>query len=299
MKFTNLEECPSLVEDYLQLVENNFSYQKPYSYQIDFYPLVNNTNYKNCYMLIDNNKKIIATCAYQYRSIEANATYNICFMGSICVNNEFQRQGFGKKIVEHCLSKVSHVDWVGLWSDKKIFFQKLGFCDFGDQYFIPIQYLESKSENIVVKKMQLNELDCAQMEQWKKFYIRITNSFITVSRNEQDWINIKHISSATYLDLSYQNKTIGYAIVHKGMDLQNVVHEFYVEDKYVLPALHFLNQTYALWLPFFNYNWDESFIGPNLMIRPMNILKWQSWENEIQQSKKNNKHLFVSGLDSV
>ena len=296
MQLFNLIERKEKYQEFIKLIEKSFKYLAPHSYAMDFYPLVNSSNHQNCFMLLEN-EELIATCAFLPRTIVASSAHQVFFMGAIAVQEKFRHQGLGKKIVSESIAKIKEGAWVGLWSDKKSFFSNLGFSDYEEQYFLPIQYLAPMQNSIRIEKFKVSQLSNQQKMEWKNFYQNLSNKSITLLRQESDWNNIFNIHSATYVEIQYQQKKIGYAIVGKGMDLQDVVHEFYVEESFQEACLAKLNQEFSIWLPGANYNWDKKFLGPNLMVRPVEKAQWDKWEKDLE--KNSMKEFFISGLDSV
>ncbi len=295
MQIFSLIERKDKYQEFVKLVEKSFAYIAPHSYAVDFYPLINSANHQNCFMLMEQDE-VIATCAYQPRSITANSAHKIFLMGAIAVQEKFRSQGLGKKIVESCLDRIKDGAWIGLWSDKKSFFSKLGFVDYGEQYFLPIQYLVQTPNSLKIDKFKISDLSNQQKIEWKNFYQSLSQSNVTLMRQEADWNNIFKIHSAHYLEITYQQKKIGYAVVGKGMDLLDVVHEFYAEVGLQEACLSKLNQSFSIWLPGANYQWDKKFLGPNLMVRPLVKTQWDNWEKDFKSLES---ELFISGLDSV
>ncbi len=294
LNFVSLLQYPHKFHEYVKLIEECFGYENPYQFQVDFYPLVSPSNFKYCYMYIDNEEKIIATCALKKRWINNSLSSVIYFLGAIAVDVEYQNKGIGKKIVLKTLECCDDGAWFGLWSEKKYFFNPLGFSDYGDQFFLPQCYLINRQSNITLKQYEVSSLSDDQKEFWKQCYLELEKKFMTLKRSEQHWLEIYHITSAKFYEIFYLSKRVGYAIVHKGMDLQNVVHEFFTDTAYELAALEKLNQDFSIWLPIFDYDWNEEFLGKNLMIKPGKEKLWNEWQRQSSEKK-----LFISGLDSV
>lgn len=299
MQVVSLKERKDKWSEYIKLIEVSFGYQSPFSYNIDFYPLVNSLNYQNCYMLLHQDE-VIATCAYQPRKmVVKNKTFEIYFMGGIAVKEQWRASGLGKKIVNAALEQINIGSWVGLWSDQGQFFNKLGFFDYEEQCFLPIKYLEGITHGLSINQVSVSKLNLKQKEEWKQMYDGLAKNNITVLRNEDDWNNIYHIGSADYIEILAEGNKVGYAIANKGMDLKNVIHELYVDKKYELSSIQKLNQTFSLWLPFLGYPWRDKFLGANLMVKPLSINEWNSWEMEFDAEKSKGKSLMISGLDSI
>ncbi len=294
MQFVNLAQFPHKVDHYLELIEKSFGYCHPYKFNIDFYPLVNEQNFHHCFMYMDEAQNIVATCAAQSRFLSTSIEIPIVFLGGIAVDEKLRNQGMGKKIVTETIGQFDDVAYFGLWSEKKQFFNALGFFDYGDQFFLPQMYLHYEKSSMTLRTYSLNKLDLQQKKYWMDCYKKIEKKYLSVLRKDKDWENIFQISSAHYLEIFHGTRRVGYAVVDKGMDLQNVIHEFYVSPDLELLALEKLNQQYSLWLPILQYSWDKSYLGHNLLLRPGKNELWNLW---IEQSKK--KTLFISGLDSI
>jgi predicted GNAT family N-acyltransferase len=292
LKFTNLYERSDKYHEFIKLVEKSFGYNSINSYQIDFYPLVNPSNYQHCYLLMEG-EEIVATCAYLERKIKGEHEHKVIFLGAITVNEKFRGNGLGKKIVEMTIATMPEVAWLGLWSDKKLFFNDLNFFDYGEQYFLPKNYLNDSLLEIKVVENSISKLTNTQKIEWKNFYQQLGKKIVTMVRDNEQWESIFHIYSAKYLEIWLQNKKVGYAILGKGMDLPNIIHEFFVASDFELSALTKLNQQRDIWLPNDTYNWDKSFLGPSLMIRKHHAKLWENWERDVKGT------FLISGLDSI
>ena len=268
MNVVSLSQYPHKRDEFIKLVEKSFGYEKPFQFSIDFYPLVCKKNSHNCSMFLDSQQQVIATCAAKKRWIYKDHHMPIYFLGAISVSENFRHKGLGKDIVSQTLKKLDEVAWYGLWSEKKGFFNALGFDDYGEQFFLPEGYLTSHHSEITLHQSSLDKISQEQKLLWKEYYLELEKKFITLLRSDEDWREIYQISSAHFIEIFKGNSSIGYAVAHKGMDLQNVVHEFYVQPKFELSAMEELNQKFSLWLPIFNYDWDKKFLGKNLLLRP-------------------------------
>lgn len=296
--FHTIEEKPQYEQDFISLVESSFGYKKPYHFNIDFFPLVNLKNFQNCYFILYQ-EKIIATCAYQKRAFSLEESYSVAFMGAISVHEKFRGKDFGRRLVQHVLGKIQNCAWIGLWSEKESFFEKFSFSPFSRQYFLPKQTLQKAVGDYSFQSKKIVELSGNEKQYWQESYEKLAAQYMTLERKSSHWSDIFEIHSADIYFLKYQNQRVGYAIVNKGMDLLNIVHEFYAPKEHELELLRLLNQQYEIWLPCFQFAWDEKFIGSSLLVKKGDTELWEIWKARFDQNENRGKHFFISGLDSV
>lgn len=298
MIFTNLEKNPEYRDEFLSLIEKSFGYTKEYKFQIDFYPLVEIANAKSCCFFLKE-KRVIATCAFITREIFAKEIHRVAFFGGIAVEEKERARGVGKEIVKKTLGLVSDVAWYGLWSEKEKFFSNFGFEPYGSQFYLPQGIISKNHGKLEIIEKKLHTLTEEEISNWKIQYEKLRVNYCMVRRDESCWSSIQNITSSTYISLVNDKIAVGYAIANKGMDLKNIIHEFYAPSAVELNFLELLNQKFSIWLPCMKFKWPIKFQGHCLLLKKGNPILWESWFNDFSDEQAKGKEIFISGLDSV
>ena len=71
----NLKDQPEYYQQTLSLIEKSFGYNEKYSFAIDFAPLLDQSNWHHCFILLDEEKKnVIAHIALKENILALTAT---------------------------------------------------------------------------------------------------------------------------------------------------------------------------------------------------------------------------------
>ena len=86
-KIFRLSEKPSCFAATLKLIERSFGYKDPHSFEIDFAPLIDKSNFENCFILLDESEKVIAHIGAKDRTITlGNEKFIFTMLGGIAVD---------------------------------------------------------------------------------------------------------------------------------------------------------------------------------------------------------------------
>jgi len=223
-KIYPLSEKPSCFEATIELIEKSFEYQKPNSFQIDFAPLIDESNFKNCFIMLDENEKVIAHIGAKDRllTIDSN-NFTVTMLGGIAVDEKYRGQGHFQTLLQDVLAeKRSDTSLFLLWSDNEKLYNKFGFHLCGTQFEI-----ENEKQVISFEKTKYHSLSDKEQKQIQHLYqSSFAKTYITLDRSELDWNLIAKTTSA---DL-YLNKTNGnisdYFFMNKGQDLPGIIYEY-------------------------------------------------------------------------
>ena len=220
-KASNLELNPELIDQTLSLIEDCFEYSKENSFKVDFYPLFNPNNFKNCHILVDENNQVVAHIGQKKRTL--GSSFDSSLWGGIAVHKEFQGKGIFKNFFKSLLEKENEKTIQILWSGDPDLYTKLGF-ELKHQQFEYHQE-DGNSEFQLIDKSTIDSLD---LEMIKSLYHQKSENFLMFRRTDQDWSDWKQVTSA---DLYIQKKgeeIISYFLINKGQDLTNVIHEHFI-----------------------------------------------------------------------
>jgi predicted GNAT family N-acyltransferase len=223
-KIFPLSEKSSLFEGTLKLIEKSFHYKDPFSFKIDFAPLMDVTNHKNCFIMIDENENVIAHVGTKEHFITLNEVkYPITLIGGIAVDESRRGEGHFQTLFQDVLAeKRSDTTFFLLWSDQEKLYNKFGFHLCGTQ--IEVEREKKISPFLKTTFANLNENEKKSI---KDLY---TNSFaktyLTIERNGLDWKLIEQMTSAD-LFIRKENDIIqDYYFMNKGQDLPGIIYEY-------------------------------------------------------------------------
>ncbi|MDD0854565.1 GNAT family N-acetyltransferase [Halobacteriovorax sp. GB3] len=243
---TNLARNPEFLIQTLGLIEKSFQYPKEHSFETDFYPLLNPHNYKNCHILLNENKEVIAHVGVKLRTLNFKETNSpVALLGGICMREDYRGKGIFKAFFNECINIYStKVSFFLLWSDKSelygkfSFFQAGGIIQTGDMIIDP-EYLPPYLEKAELSPKTMPDIRYC-------YKSGIEGRFLTLKREESDWNDFMNIKSANLYFIKNSSSVDGYLLCGKGADLKDVIHEvaFAQNEAFHLEKL----SEYQLWL---------------------------------------------------
>jgi predicted N-acetyltransferase YhbS len=218
-----LSEKPSLFEDTLKLIEKSFHYKAPNSFQIDFAPLMDVSNHKNCFIMIDENEKVIAHVGAKEHFLTLdNVKYPIILLGGIAVDESRRGEGHFQTLFQDVLAeKRSDTTFFLLWSDQENLYNKFGFHLCGTQ----IEIEKEKKISPFLKTTFANLKDKEKIE-IKDLYKSFAKTYLTIERSDADWKLIEQMTSADLFVRKENNIIHDYYFMNKGQDLPGVIYEY-------------------------------------------------------------------------
>lgn len=223
-KITTLKEKPTLIEATLKLIEKSFQYKSPNSFKVDFSPLIDESNHHNCFIIIDENEKVLAHIGVKEKFITMNKEkFPIAMLGGIAVDEDHRGEGHFQTLLNDVIAeKRSDVAFFILWSDLEKLYNKFGFHLCGNQ----LQLDEMRGE----KKFEQTKYHLLNLEDKKSIQGLYQSSFetiyLTLNRNEEDWKQIEKITSADLFIKKSGSKITDYFFMNKGQDLPNIIYEY-------------------------------------------------------------------------
>jgi predicted N-acetyltransferase YhbS len=225
MTITTLKAAPHLHSKTLLLIENAFHYEKDNHFSVDFAPLLNERNFHNCFIKIDQDENVIAHIGVCEKEILG---FPMAMLGGIAVDESHRGEGHFQELMTFVLSeKKSDVAFILLWSDQEKLYKKFGFHLCGTQIEVD-QTVGEKN----FYKTKLNQLNEKQLNDLKLLYRQSFQSiYTTIERTDEHWQQLSEITSA---DLYYQEddqKMTSYFFMNKGQDLDGIIFEYGTVDE--------------------------------------------------------------------
>lgn len=222
MNYTNLADSPHLTSKALKLIERSFGYNDSNSFNIDFYPLFNKNNFKNCHV-IEKDDEVLAHIGLKFRKV---GNFPIVMLGGIAVAEVARGKGLFKSFLSQLMDNIPPVAFFLLWSNKLELYKKLGFFPAGTLYEYP--KIQSSS------KFEIEEISWSQFK-YENLY---TNKIeLRVDRLPSNWNEVKKITSAKVFLVKDKGRIINYFVMNKGADLNGIIHEYGHIDKIQLSCL--------------------------------------------------------------
>lgn len=219
-----LKEKPHLLEATLKLIEKSFHYKEPFHFKIDFAPLMDESNHHHCFILIDENEKILAHIGF--RSVNFNLKdeiHALGMLGGIAVSEDERGKGHFKDLFSHVMvEKKDDVAFFLLWSDQQSLYAKFGFRLCGSQF-----ELSKKTTPQNFEKTKLHQLSSQERAQIQTLYRNsFQKKFLTVDRNIHDWEILAKITSADLYFKRTGSIISDYFFLGKGQDLTGTIFEY-------------------------------------------------------------------------
>ncbi len=253
-----LRNHPELLTDYVSLVEVAFGYgpYEAHRFEQDFYPLLAEFNWENCYGLVSREGECTATIAAYDRSlIYKGEEVVVTILGAIAVAPKCRGQGYFKQLIHSVMElKRPQTDLFLLWSDKEEMFQKFGLQRAFEQtiYF--------KNESLANVGMDISEKKLCDLtdDEWAMVQAAFDQKYGKInhlSRSHQNyWKHMRAMSSVKcglMKTRAQSSHFIGYYFVGKGKDLPGIVHEWAASDEIL--ARNYILSRYEIWdYPFKN-----------------------------------------------
>jgi GNAT superfamily N-acetyltransferase len=231
MLYTNLEKAPNFVQKTVDLIEKSFGYTSENSFQIDFYPLLKNSNHKNCHIIIENDEVIAHIGVLERRLEIKNKLHTIYMYGGIAVSDSFRGKGLFKKLFNSLENQYKDCALHLLWSEKLDLYNKFNFHPCIGLYEYKKESFEH-SFNVVETKFK--DIDQSTLNRVKELYI---NNEIRIKRFDDDWNEVKQITSADLFLIYKDEELVNYFVMNKGADLTGIIHEYGSIDKKYLVVM--------------------------------------------------------------
>jgi predicted GNAT family N-acyltransferase len=226
-QLTTLKHNPELYNETIDLIENSFHYQKPHSFETDFYSLMSKKNHENNYILTNNNEVIAHIGVLRKKIRFNNYIFPITMLGGIAVKDSYRGQGIFSILMKQVLSQSDECLFYLLWSDLGDVYSKFNFHLAGSQFQL---HKHNESHHFIQTKYhQLADEEKIQIQELYK------NSFskkqFTIMRTQHEWNDIEKITSADLYIKKEQDQITAYCFKNKGQDLNDIIFEYGYQDQ--------------------------------------------------------------------
>ena len=223
-KIYRLSEKPEYFEATLKLIEASFHYQAPFSFKIDFAPLIDSSNHHNTFILVNEKNEVVAHIGAKDKFLTVNDKKSpVTMLGGIAVAKDERGKGYFQELFQDVLAeKRSDTSLFLLWSDLEKLYNKYGFHLCGSQF----EYAAPSTESPFIKTTY-EDLLADEKQQIRNLYENsFSKIYLTLERNEDDWKLIEKISSADLYLQKHNGKIQSYYFQNKGQDLPGIIYEY-------------------------------------------------------------------------
>ncbi|MBE6486268.1 MAG: N-acetyltransferase [Methanosphaera stadtmanae] len=133
---------------YEHLIIHNMRHDSSFISQLDY--------------VIEKDNKIIAQIAYSTNDIclDGENTETVVTLGPVCVHPDYQRRGFGTKIIEYTLEKAKEMDIPYVFTiGAEDFYNRFGFED-ASKYGVQFNDVEGETPFFMIKVLTEDKIDC-------------------------------------------------------------------------------------------------------------------------------------------
>ncbi|MDA9189745.1 GNAT family N-acetyltransferase [bacterium] len=215
-KTLTLDQKPELKDQLISLIEKEFSYPSDCSYKVDFFPLINEKNYKNLHLLMKD-EKIIGHIGVKKRLLTYQGNdFPVALIGGVVIDKQYQGQGLFSEFFNNTIETYTkNVAFFFLWSALDQLYEKYDFYEFGlIREILGDEFNEDQNQDY----SQSGQLT----SDFKELYHRHNKEFLSLKRTDHEWEEFSQIqSSKFYLSGDKQS----YFIKDKGADFQGIIHE--------------------------------------------------------------------------
>lgn len=218
---TTLKKNPEKFKETLDLIHEAFDYSTQNSFYTDFYPLINENNHANNFILL-NNGSVAGHIGLVYKQYLLHGSlYNVAMLGGVAIGENYRGKGFLKSFLTQVIETIKDTPFILLWSDKIDLYKKFNFHPCIEQYEYTGAIESDNPHFIRMKLKELNEQDIARLSN-----IYNTSNELRFLRTIDDWNELKHIDSSD-IYIKKENGIIeNYFFMNKGEDLSEIIYEY-------------------------------------------------------------------------
>jgi predicted N-acetyltransferase YhbS len=221
MAIITLKQHPELLSETLNLIERSFHYEKSHSFREDFAPLMNESNFENIFLKLDDKKRVIAHLASKTKYLNHHP---IIMLGGIAVDPQVRGEGHFQELMSHILvHKKDEGALFLLWSDQEKLYRKFGFYLCGQQF----EHEEAPIHQKKFSKTKFSNLSGREKEEIKYlFNTSFQNCYLSFKREEADWQLLDQMNSSDLYLRKEDDIICDYFFMNKGQDLTGIIYEY-------------------------------------------------------------------------
>lgn len=246
-----LSEKKEYLKETISLIEESLSYENQFQFSIDFAPLIDQSNLHNCYILLNEDQKVIGHIGTREKLMTFPQSetkkkvsphrFPVTLIGGVCIHKNFRGKGYFQELFNHVIAEKKYDStFFMLWSDLESVYKKFGFYLCGTQYETTREMLYSESEfiseTLTFQKTKYHLLSSKTKNQIQHLYNSSFRSHhLTFERSQSEWTLIEKMTSVDLFIREKNNQIVDYFFMNKGQDLQNIIFEYgSIKNKHLL-----------------------------------------------------------------
>jgi hypothetical protein len=274
LEIADLNSCPEYLEEAIALIEKEFKYSELYSYKEDFPQLFTEQNLSNLYVALYKERVVGTLFTRPQPLIFQEIKIPSLFLGGICTHADFQKQGIFTALYQH-IDQFPYT-LLFLWSDLTGLYEKLSFYEVGVIYEYALPHQGEDQQTFEAQPQDL--------------FRNLKNDFLIPERTLQDW---KFILNHQSMNKEFHSSF--YQIKDKGMDLQNIIHDWAPIQKET-SLENFIGNT--LWSPIeLNtiHKKTEKYLGFCKLNNPLALNPYllKNTQNKLEVIKKEGELIYI------
>lgn len=242
-----LIKVPEHYNEVITIIEKELGYSPMNHFANDFLPLVDPTNWHNCFVVFSGENVIGHIGIKSTTFFKDNVEIKIGLIGGISIKENFQGKGIFKKIFPQILNDMkNNFELFLLWSGEAAGYKKFGFYEIGKM----IQTGEYDFDNTLrffAKK--LNHLTDEEKNYIKVSYQQSFTDYFKPKRTALDWDIFFRMSSVDVYFKLKNGSFHSYFMINKGQDLTQIIHEIGSHDPNEFQQLCRDLSKFKTWLP--------------------------------------------------
>lgn len=228
-KSPSVKELPAL----LQFLDTQLRKDQGWSLAQE-YPLVfDEKNRHNLHYIKDNSQFVSHAAVKEVIIRTPLGLFKVGAIGSVITDPAYRNQGLSAQLVESCTQAASKMgcDFAILWTDLFDFYKKFGFELAGTE----ISFVIDKPLGKIPDQCRVLESAKVSVEALSRLYAQHTVTSVRSSEDFRRFLNIPNTRVFTTWDTN--NHIQAYAVIGKGADLTNYVHEWGGKVSQIVPLL--------------------------------------------------------------
>jgi hypothetical protein len=151
----------------------------------------------------------------------------VLLIGGVCTHPDYQGRGLNKELFDYVSQSFKEYLFIALWSDLKSLYKKYQFYPCIEHY----SFTQSIFQKTAFEEVKLANLSEKELTQLKELYRVKQKSHLMFDRDHCFWSNLKKMDSVQLYWKKQNNKILSYFLKNKGMDLNNIIHEYTVQNE--------------------------------------------------------------------
>lgn len=212
---------PSETESWARFLDQNFGYQAPHSYAVDFAPLFGREALERSRLLFKEGRIVASAALHPVEVVTPSRRLRLGVVGAVATDEKERGNGFSRNILAELesLAREAGLEGLILWSDQAGFYEKSGYSAVGRQLIYSLADLPAP-------KLPIHGAPVYGWD-WKQVRSLYEAHRLRIARTEEYWRAIESVKSVTRVQWVDPDGSVrAYLGFDRGHDLKDIVHEW-------------------------------------------------------------------------